>query len=41
MKASKLFKKNSHSGFDTLDDSDQLVLEPGNYFFHDDWVTIE
>jgi len=37
----KLVKKNSRGGFDTLDDSDQLDLEPGNYLFHDDGLTIE
>lgn len=37
----KLVKKNSRGGFDTIDDSDQLDLEPGNYLFHDDGVTIE
>jgi hypothetical protein len=37
----KLVMKNSRGGFDTLDDSDQLDLEMGNYLFHDDGVTIE
>ena len=37
----KLVKKNSRGGFDTIDDSDQLDLEPGNYLFHNDGETIE
>jgi hypothetical protein len=37
----KLVKKNSRGGFDTLDDTDHLDLEPGNYLFHNDGETIE
>ena len=37
----KLVKKNSRGSFDTIDDSDQLDLEPGNYLFHIDGETIE
>jgi hypothetical protein len=37
----KLVEKNSHGDFDTLDDSDQIDLEPGNYLFHEDGMTIE
>ena len=37
----KLVKRIPHGSFETLDTSNHLDLEPGNYLFHDDGVTIE
>lgn len=37
----KLVIKNSHASFRLLDNTVQIDLEPGNYLFHKDGVTIE
>ncbi|MGA3013448.1 MAG: hypothetical protein ABSD71_05380 [Bacteroidales bacterium] len=37
----KLVIKNSHASFRLIDNSIQIDLEPGNYLFHADGVTIE
>jgi hypothetical protein len=37
----KLVIKNSHASFRLLDNTIRIDLEPGDYLFHEDGVTIE